>query len=246
MNPKHVEEWMKKSYDLTAQQYRRNDEIDATGVDHGRLCKKLADICCSFAGPISALDVGCGTGRYFHCLRNVERLVGIDVSEQMLALARTPVKQNEVSVKSIELRAGNAYTIDFPAQSFDLIFSFGVFGNGCPPEVEIYRRFFRWMKPGGQLFFDTFDNSYLPFLLKMKIKARETIYSNLPPSWQSRWDKRTGWLPFYAVSRKELERRLRKSGFEQVRAVSEDSHLTLGAGRKLECIATKPLNHADS
>src|SRR5678815_4178003 len=128
----HIEEWMRDKYDATAKGYRTADDLDATGGDHQKLADKLSALCKSFGRPVTALDIGCGTGRYFHALQNVEKLTGMDVSAEMLAQARHPVKGEEVSARQIEFLCGNFYKHDFPAATFDLIYAIGVFGNGCP------------------------------------------------------------------------------------------------------------------
>ena len=53
-----------------------------------RLSAWLAGLCAGFERPISVLDLGCGTGRYFPALSHVRELVGIDASESMLERAR--------------------------------------------------------------------------------------------------------------------------------------------------------------
>ena len=46
----------------------------------------LAEVCAGKSG-LRVLDLGCGTGRYFHCLNNISCLVGIDISPDMLEVA---------------------------------------------------------------------------------------------------------------------------------------------------------------
>jgi ubiquinone/menaquinone biosynthesis C-methylase UbiE len=71
MNYEAVEETIKAGYREVSSQYRHDDEIEVTTANHHRICSTLQRICVSFPHPIKALDVGCGTGRYFHCLTNV-------------------------------------------------------------------------------------------------------------------------------------------------------------------------------
>src|SRR5437868_160758 len=74
-----VAERVRAGYEEIAPRYRSDDEIEVTSANHRRLESILTLISSSFRHPIRALDVGCGTGRYFHCLRNTERLVGMDI-----------------------------------------------------------------------------------------------------------------------------------------------------------------------
>lgn len=236
----HIEEWMRVKYDASAEKYRNHDDVDVTGEDHQQFWKRLAGICESFGKPITVLDIGCGTGRYFHCLKNVQRLVGMDVSEEMLARARHPVMEADVTAKEIELIAGNFYNYEFPPASFDFIYSLGVFGNGCPITSPVLQKFRTWLKPGGCLFFDVMDAANLPALPRFKKWVRASIYLALPPAAQRAWDKRTGWPPMFVTSKTEVTKRLRAAGFQNVEVERRFCKLTMGDGWKLQCLACNP------
>ena len=233
---------MRQSYGSVATEYRQNDEDDAEGADHRSIGSTLQRVTASFDRPIRALDVGCGTGRYFHCLRNVKKLVGIDVSPEMLELARNPVRKEEVSVPEIELFCANAYTTAFPKGSFELIYSFGVFGNGCAVTRDLCNKFYDWLTPDGVLFFDAIDISGVPAALKMKKRVRQWIYSALPEKLQDAWDDRTGWLPFFLTTKKDLERLMKRTHFPSCVVEAKTSKLTLGTGTKLQVLAAKATN----
>jgi ubiquinone/menaquinone biosynthesis C-methylase UbiE len=74
MDIQKAEVALQASYASGAAQYRVDDEIEVRTPHHKRLARKLAEITSSFARPVSVLDVGCGTGRYFYCLQKVEPL----------------------------------------------------------------------------------------------------------------------------------------------------------------------------
>lgn len=236
----HIEEWMRVKYDASAEKYRNHDDLDVTGEDHQQFWKKLAGICDSFGKPINVLDIGCGTGRYFHCLRHVNRLVGMDVSEEMLARARHPVMESEVTAKEIELIAGNFYNCEFPPASFDFIYSLGVFGNGCPITSAVLQKFRNWLKPGGRLFFDVMDAANLPPIPRFKKWIRASIYQSLSPKLQAQWDRRTGWPPMFMTSKNEVSKRLKSAGFADIQVDRRFCKLTMGDGWKLQCVARKP------
>src|ERR1700743_2616180 len=84
---KRLGESIRASYKTVATQYRSDDEIEITTEHHRRLSGVLSELTSSFGKPITVLDVGCGTGRYFHCLHNVKQLVGVDVCDEMLKIA---------------------------------------------------------------------------------------------------------------------------------------------------------------
>lgn len=239
MDYQKIETKMKESYAAVARLYRNNDERDATGPDHQRIGSILSSLCHSFRRPISVLDIGCGTGRYFHCLSNVLKLTGMDVSQAMLEEARYPVCAKDISAAEIELVCGNFYTANFKPGSFDFIYSLGVFGNGCALTPELFNKFHRWLSPDGCLFLDAIDSSGDPWMKRMRRQLKRLVYQRLPNRLQNAWDERSGWLPFFVTSRPHLEGLLRKTRFRYFSVESNAYSLPTGAGRKLECLASK-------
>ena len=89
--PRELIQIREHGYDRGASQYRRDDEIEARTENHQRLGGNLRRICRSFPDPVRVLEIGCGTGRYFHWLENVDLLVGVDLSAEMLREAERPL-----------------------------------------------------------------------------------------------------------------------------------------------------------
>ncbi|MCC6206830.1 MAG: class I SAM-dependent methyltransferase, partial [Gammaproteobacteria bacterium] len=87
-----------------------DEQVIVTSGSYRHYGDGIERISASFGRPIVALDLGCGTGRHFSCLRNVSHLVGIDVSEHMIEQARRPVLAERITVGSIELRVGDAFS----------------------------------------------------------------------------------------------------------------------------------------
>jgi SAM-dependent methyltransferase len=236
-----IETKMKESYAAVAQVYRKNDEADASGPDHQRIAGILTSHCCSFRRPISVLDIGCGTGRYFHSLRNVRHLVGMDVSQEMLEEAKQPVRADELSIGETKLICDNFYTTDFPAGSFDFIYSLGVFGNGCALTVDLFNKFHRWLSRDGCLFLDTIDSMTAPWPIRLRRRAKHIVHEMLPRPLQNAWDRKNGWLPLFLTSKKHLEKMLERSRFPSFMVKTTSCVLPCGVGRKLECFASKNL-----
>ena len=136
-----------------SQTYREADELAIATEGHKHLYNVLKDISCSFGYNISILDLGCGTGRYFHCLQNVERLVGIDISLHMLKESRNPVKKEEINFNRIDLICANIFAIEIVPQSFDFIYSIGVFAGYSSFDLYICNQLFDLLKPRGKLYF---------------------------------------------------------------------------------------------
>jgi SAM-dependent methyltransferase len=141
--------------DAYADRYRAHDEVVRGGTVVNRLGEWLRAVCERFTPPIDVLDLGCGTGRYFHALVHVRRLVAIDVSAPMLERARCPVGDVSIPAERRTLVEGDFLRHEFGAGEFDLVYSIGVLAEHAPFDETIASRVKRWLKPGGRFAFTT-------------------------------------------------------------------------------------------
>jgi SAM-dependent methyltransferase len=140
-----------------AKRYRdRDSELDAVG-SYQELVRWIGGVCDRFAAPIDALDLGCGTGRYFWGLRNVSTLVGLDASAPMLAEAKSPTHADRIQAVSVALVHGDLASHQFAAGSFDLVYAIGILAEHVPLNRSLVERVARWLKPGGRFAFTTVD-----------------------------------------------------------------------------------------
>jgi SAM-dependent methyltransferase len=239
MDLKLAEENLRGSYRERCAAYRKDDEIEVTTPHHQRLRKTLAELTASFGHPISVLEAGCGTGRYFHCLRNVDRLVGLDISPDMLEAAQHPVRGDEVTVKDVELICGNVFTAPIEPESFDFIYSLGMFGFGCPVTPDICTCFHEWLRPGGKLFFNVIDRGGWPLPMRLRKTFRNWVYTAAPAGLRERMDQRANHVPLFDLTQRELNAIIRRTPFQRYHIKSERCLSPLWNGSHLEVLAEK-------
>ncbi|MFT6310275.1 MAG: SAM-dependent methyltransferase [Porticoccus sp.] len=198
---------MKTSYNTeTALAYRQNDQRDIQTPASKEVISTLENLCGEFPQRINAIDIGCGSGRFFHALKQVNELVGLDISEDMLDVATQPIKKELFDISKIRLIKGDILTADLPKNSFDLAYSIGVFGHPAPFSLKLINRLYDILAPGGKLFFtiaDMLDPKYRATLEKST--ARKLIERSLPylpdsiaQPFRSRWQS-------YYLSKEELD-----------------------------------------
>lgn len=233
------EKLLVEGYAKAAEQYRRDDEVEVGTANHRRICGNLARISSSFGRKIHVLDVGCGTGRYFHCLKNVELLVGVDLSAEMLRAAEKPVKCEEVSAENIRLLQRNIYEHTFSSGMFDFIYSFGVFGHGARLTVELCRKFHDWLGYDGRLYLDAIESSDDPPLIWARRRIKRALQPLLPQSVKRKLEEREARLPVLAMTHEELDDVMRAGGFTDFSISANPCHSPLWSGVHLECVAIK-------
>ena len=99
--------------------------------------------------PVSILDVATGTGDFaIAALKTgATKIIGVDISEEMLAVGRVKIENSGLGGK-ITLQKGDSEELSFPDNSFDAVtVAFGVrnFEN-LPRGID---ELFRVLKPGG-------------------------------------------------------------------------------------------------
>lgn len=147
--------------------------------------------------PKLMLDVATGTGDFAIMAErrlHPDQIVGIDISEGMLAHGREKLKKLGLSDK-ITLQSGDSETISFPDQTFDAItVAFGV--RNFEHLEKGLSEMWRVLKPGGKLVILEFSNPtvfpikqlynsyfrYITPLIGKWIAKSQAAYSYLPES----------------------------------------------------------------
>jgi SAM-dependent methyltransferase len=125
-----------------------------------RLMAEVTEAAIAAAAPKfgeHALDIGCGTGttvlRLAEAVGSGGRVLGVDISEQQLALAGQRIAAADAS--HVRLVLGDAATHDFVPESFDLAFSrYGVMFFADP--VAAFQNIRTAMRSTGRLLFAVF------------------------------------------------------------------------------------------
>ena len=163
--------------DAYAERYRSHDDDLADSVAYRLFVSWLDGICARLTPPFDALDLGCGTGRYFWALRGAGSLVGLDASDAMLAKARHPLHEDRLTVGAVTLVQGDLLARDFEAGQFDLVYSIGVLAEHSPFDEMIAARVTRWLKPGGRFAFTTVHPRSFSVPRTVKRRAGEWLLS---------------------------------------------------------------------
>lgn len=95
----------------------------------------------------NVLDLAVGTGRNFDYYPADVHLVGIDLSPEMIALARHRADHDS---RSVDLQEGNAQSLNFPDASFDTVVCTFSMCN-IPDQEQALGEMHRVLRPGGRL-----------------------------------------------------------------------------------------------
>jgi SAM-dependent methyltransferase len=176
------------------------------------------------------LDVPCGFGRHsVELARRGFRVTGVDVSEDLLVLARQAAAAKRVAV---EFRQGDmrriAYRRRFDAV-LNLFTSFGYFGEG--EDLKVLRRFRAALRPGGWLVIDVINRDWLMRNFRPRMRSRtsthsvvqETAFDFSTAVVTTRWTARRGSRIWRGTTRlrvyagHELLRLAQQAGFRSAR-----------------------------
>ncbi len=185
---------VEQMFDNIAPKYDFLNHFLSLGIDK-LWRKKAVSILSDFRSEI-LLDVATGTGDFAVAAAklNPKKIIGFDISEQMLAVGRTKVKRLGLD-QIIEFRKGDSEAMPFQTEQFDAItVAFGV-RNFENLEGGL-QEFFRVLKPDGVVIILEFSKPryfpmkqfYLFYFFKIlpfigrRISKDSSAYSYLPES----------------------------------------------------------------
>jgi ubiquinone/menaquinone biosynthesis C-methylase UbiE len=154
----------------------------------------------------TVLDLGSGAGfDSFLAARAVGpsgKVIGVDMTHEMLAKARENAKKHRFS--NVEFRLGEIEALPVPDQSVDVIISNCVI-NLSPEKERVFTEAYRVLKPGGRL-----------------AVADIVATATLPEEIKGDWAAYTGCMAG-ASQIGDLEKMLRQAGFEQIKIAPTDT-----------------------
>ncbi|MBF0504272.1 MAG: methyltransferase domain-containing protein [Candidatus Omnitrophica bacterium] len=123
---------------------------------------------------MKVLEIGCGTGYFTKELAKTgAAIVAIDISSDLLAVARRDIRCGNVTFKE-----ENAYSLSFPADSFDTIIGSSVLHH--LDTANALAEFYRVLKKSGTIFF-TEPNMINPqIILQKNIPALKRMMGDSP------------------------------------------------------------------
>ena len=216
-----------------SQKYRDYDNEFINTPYYSLFVPLLRELSLSFNRPIKVLDLGCGTGRYFHALKNTTELTGIDIAGPMLKLAVHPLKEEEINIPVINLIEGSAFEHDFGNERFDFIYSIGVLGEHAPFTGDMCNKLYNLLSDEGTLLFTAVD---IDERKNLKRKLAETAYPLLPGKVKAILDKR--WETNY-MTYKQLDSLMKASSFDDYNIERICISSSAWTGGHLKCIAHK-------
>ena len=113
------------------------------------------------------LEVGCGIGvDSIQLAKRGFQVTAVDLTENALAVARQFAARREATV---DFRLGNAEGLDFPDESFDAVYSFGVLHH--TPDIErSVAEVHRVLRPGGRAYVMLYHRNSLVNLMHWALR----------------------------------------------------------------------------
>ncbi len=186
------------------------------GEAYSVYAETLKGTCEKSTKPLSILELGCGTGRYFFFLSNVRKLTGVDISADMLKSAAQNIENNLPALVPVTNFVNSSIEAFNTNEKYDFIFSIGTLGEYCVFNTEVLTRILSYLNTNGFLFFtivdsESFANDEYVGLRKRLLRSILKIF---PEKIRDRFDARAlviaDWKDLF-LSKDQVEAVLRSS-----------------------------------
>lgn len=158
------------------------------------------------------LNIGCAHGPDFVPFQKGFKLHGIDISRKMLEMAQKYAVKFDFRVNLVEADAAN---LPYSDNSFDNAIAVATYHHidGEEERLSALRELHRILKPGGETFITVWNRRQPRFWLKRK---------NIQVPWRTGDD--TLYRYYYLFSYGEIEKLVKKAGFEVVASSPEKAY----------------------
>jgi ubiquinone/menaquinone biosynthesis C-methylase UbiE len=169
MNDIQSQIYKKEIADYYAQRSHTYDEI----AWHDRMARKLVEYA-RIGADATVLDIGTGTGMVaMHAASKLGpqgSLIGIDISEGMIKVARA--KMPDAPIQNIRFEMGDGEALQFPPDSFDMILC----GSAFIWMADLHSTLIHWktrLKPNGRIGFHAFsEDAFIAGVVAQKVLSR--------------------------------------------------------------------------
>ncbi|MCJ7571588.1 MAG: class I SAM-dependent methyltransferase [Candidatus Thermoplasmatota archaeon] len=121
------------------------------------------------------LDLGCGTGRWFHTMESVDFVLGADFSFDMLKKAKEKIiEKGYINTELIRCEISN---LPLKKESFDYCISIGVLAEHVPLNDEVFLEVGRILKSGGIF---SFTAQKIGEISRLKMKGLQFLFPVFP------------------------------------------------------------------
>jgi ubiquinone/menaquinone biosynthesis C-methylase UbiE len=206
---------------------RRSDTYDQ-GDWHPRIAHRLVELAKISRGQ-HVLDIATGTGMVAieaaQLVGSEGRVVGIDISDGMLSVARRKIEA--LGFSNIELQLADAEALNFPANSFDVVLCSSAFiwMSNLTAALGLWYQF---LKPGGLIGFHAFaDTAFVGGVIAQKVAEKYGI--------SLAFSKPTGTV-------EKCHHLLAEAGFEQIEVNAEQygSYISLERAKRMWAGSSHP------
>lgn len=216
IDPERLRSW----YDFQAPFYRLWRD-DYEGAIVRAVAEKLRDD----PQTETILDVGCGTGLFTIGLALTDgawRLVGLDTSAGMLAVARK--QADKLRLGNVSFSQGDVLVLPFGDAKFDAVVAGGLFPNLNDPDGAL-RELWRILKPEGRILIVEFDRTSMSLAVRLFFHTMilgQRVVSTFVRRFRfaRRWDATSS-----TIDRDSLRRDLRRAGFVERGVALQASHV---------------------